>query len=157
MNSTTTAEVHRFSQPPKVYRAMKFDPADDLPVVGPNSSSELGVRPGGDVTVDPAGNVVRDGSGMSVAPGWRVLPFTRIPKRLRSIVPGAAGANNTACFTMGTGTFTQGALTRDLELIPDKGNGSVTHGVIAPIRSVSADQFQTCLANTRAAWRIDES
>jgi hypothetical protein len=56
---------------------MKRDPADNLPVVGSTSSSELGARPGVDITVGAAGNVVLDASGMSVAPGWRNLDFTR--------------------------------------------------------------------------------
>ena len=97
MSSTTAPPT----QPPKVYRAMRRDTADNLPIVGATSSSELGARPGIDITVDSAGNAVLDASGMSVAPGWRDLPFTRIPKRLQHIVPGATGANSTSCFTMG--------------------------------------------------------
>ena len=81
---------------PKVYRAMKRDLVDGLPVVGSTTSSELGVRPGVDVAVDLAGDVLLDGGGMSVAPGWRVLDPARIPRRLRSIWPGADGPNNTA-------------------------------------------------------------
>jgi hypothetical protein len=64
-----------------------------------------------------AGNVVLDGtSGMSVAPGWRDLDFTRIPKRLRNIVPGATGANSTSCFTIGVGPFQNGLVAKEEEM-----------------------------------------
>ena len=145
------------TQPPKVYRAMKRNPADNLPVVGATSSSELGARPGVDISVDAAGNVVRDGTGMSVSAAWRNLDFTRIPKRLRHIVPGATGANSTSCFTMGAGTFHNGVIANGLELIPDQEQAPVTHGVIAPVQVVPLAQYQTDLENTRAAWQIDET
>lgn len=153
MSSTTAAP----SQRPKVYRAMKRDLADNLPVVGSTSSSELGARPGVDITVDAAGNVVLDDSGMSVAPGWRDLDFTRIPGRLRHIVPGATGANGSSCYTMGDGPFQNGVVARGLQLIPDQGQAPVTHGVIAPTQVVPLAGYQTDLENTRAAWQIDEA
>jgi hypothetical protein len=136
---------------------MKRDPADNLPVTGSTSSSELGARPGIDITVDVAGNVVRDATGMSVAPRWRDLDFTRIPKRLRHKVPGAIGANSTSCFTMGAGPFQSGEVANGLELIPDQGQAPVTHGVIAPVQVVPLAQYQVDLENTRASWQIDET
>ena len=135
---------------------MKRDPADNLPVVGSASSSELGARPNTDITV-AGGNVVLDGKGMSVVRGWRDLDFTRIPKRLHHIVPGATGANNTSCFTMGTGPFQNGPVVNGLELILDVGQPPVTHGVVAPTQVVPLVQYLADLANTRAAWQIDES
>ncbi len=152
MSSTTVAP----SQPPRVYRAMKRNPEDNLPVVGSASSSELGARPGVDISVDVDKNVVLDASGMSVAPAWRQIEFTRIPRRLRHIVPGAAGANSTSCFTMGAGPFRQGGIAHGLELIPDQGL-EPTHGVIAPVGVVPLAEYQADLQNTRAAWRIDEA
>lgn len=145
------------AEAPKVYRAMKHDPADNLPVVGSTGSAELGVRLGYDITVDAAGNVVLDSSGMSVAPRWRDLNFTRIPRRLRHIVPGATGSNSTSCFGMGSGPFQSGFVAKGLELIPDKGPSPVTHGVIAPAHSVPLADYQADLGNTRADWQIDES
>ncbi len=136
---------------------MKRDPADDLPIVGSASSSELGARPGVDITVDAAGDVALDETGMSVAPAWRDLDFTRIPKRLRHIVPGATGANSTSCFTMGVGPFQNGLVANGLELIPDEGQAPVTHGVIAPVQVVPLAQYQADLENTRTAWQIDET
>ncbi len=143
-------------QPPKVYRAMRRA-KDGLPVVGSTSSSELGVRSGIDITIDAMGNVVLDGSGMSVAPGWRDHDFTRIPRRLRPIEPRATGANSMACFVMGVGPFQNGVIANGLELIPDPGPPPVTHGVVAPVQAVPLSQYQTDLENTRAAWQIDET
>jgi hypothetical protein len=157
MSSAAEAPSLSTVQPPKVYRAMKRDPADDLPVTGSTSSSELGVRIGFDVSVDPAGSVVLDGSGMSVSPGWRNLDFTRIPRRLKHIVPGATGGNGTTCYTMGVGPFQNGLIANGLELIPDTGQTPVVHGVIAPTHVVPVAQYQADLENTRAAWRIDET
>src|SRR5687768_6143347 len=117
---------------PRIFRAMRRDPADGLPVVGTASSSELGGRPGHDFTVDEAGNVVKDGSGMSVAPAWRDLPFTRVPRRLRPLLPGAAGPNTSACFALGTGPFQAAGVAPDLVLVPDPGSAPVTHGNVAP-------------------------
>jgi hypothetical protein len=144
-------------QAPKVYRAMKRDPKDNLPIVGSASSSELGARPGIDISMDAAGNVVLDASGMSVAPEWRVLDFTRIPRRLRHIVPGATGANSAACFTMGSGPFHNGAIAHGLVLIPDRGPAPVTHGVMAPVQVVPVVEYQADLASTRVGWQIDEA
>lgn len=144
-------------QPPKVYRAMRRDDATGLPVVGTGSSSELGARAGVDIAVDSAGNVLLDGSGMSVAPAWRDLPFTRIPRRFRPLVPGAAGANSTSCFTMGTGPFRRDPFAAGLELIPDSEPEPILHGVIAPVQSVALDEYEFDLARTRDAWQIDET
>jgi hypothetical protein len=136
---------------------MKRDQADNLPVVGSTSSSELGARPGVDITVDAAGNVVLDSSGMSVAPRWRDLDFTRIPRRLRPLVPGATGANSTSCFMMGVGPFQNGIIASGLKLIPDQGQAPVTHGVIAPDQVVPLAEYQVNLEKTRADWQIDET
>jgi hypothetical protein len=157
MSSPAAAPILPPAQPPKVYRAMKRDPADNLPVVGSTSSSDLGARSGIDVTVDAAGNVVLDGGGMSVVPGWRNLKLSRIPKRLRHIVPGAKGANSTSCFTMGVGPFRIGVVANGLELIPDQGQTPITHGVVAPVQVVPLAQYQTDLENTRPDWQIDET
>ena len=136
---------------------MKRSPADNLPVVGSTSSSDLGARPGIDITVDSAGTVVLDASGMSVAPRWRDLDFTRVPKRLKHLVPGATGANSTSCFTMGAGLFQNGVFADGLELILDQAEAPVTHGVIAPVQVVQLARYQTDLENTRASWQIDET
>ena len=142
--------------PPKVHRAMKVDPADGLPVIGSTSSSELGVRPGIDISIDAAGDVVLNGSGMSVAPGWRQLDYTRIPRRLKAIWPGAAGPNATACFSLGFGPFLTGEVAEGLMLHPDASVRALIHGVIAPMRVVPLIEYLADLAGTRRGWMIDE-
>ena len=131
--------------------------ADGLPVVGSTSWSELGVRPGIDITMNATGNVDVDGSGMSVVPGWRDLRIYRIPKRLRHLKPGAKADDSVSCFTLGVGPFQNGLVACGLELIPDRGPAPVTHGVIAPVQAVPLSKYQTDLENTRAAWQIDET
>jgi len=136
---------------------MRQDPSDGLPVVGSASSTELGARPGFDITADGAGNVVLDATGMSVAPRWRDLPITRIPRRLRHLVPGVTGSNSTACYALGVGPFRRGSVADGLELIPDQEPPPATHGVLAPVAVVPLDTYQADLQKTRAAWQIDES
>jgi hypothetical protein len=136
---------------PLVFRAMKRD-ADGLPTVA-QSGSGLGVRPGIDVDVDAQGNVLVNGKGMSVSPEWRVISIVRIPRRLRHIVPGARGSNNTFCFRTGDGPFQQGAFAQGLDLVPD----TPTHGCIAPSQPVPLAQYQDDLAVSRPQWQVDES
>ena len=136
---------------------MRRDLADNLPVVGTNSSSELGARPYIDISVDLAGSVELDNSGMSVAPGWRDLDITRIPKRLRVLFPGAAGPNSSSCYVLGIGPFQRGTIAAGLELIPDQGSAPIVHGALAPLQVVPLANYQTDLANTRADWQIDET
>lgn len=157
MSLSTAAPILTQLMVPKFYRSMRRHPADNLPVAGSTNSSELGARPGVDITVDTAGNVVLDANGMSVAPGWRNLKINRIPKRLRHIVPGAAASNSVSCYTMGTGPFQAGIVTTGLQLIPDRGHAPATHGVIAPVTVDTLAQYQADLENTRAAWQIDET
>src|SRR5688572_26526568 len=92
---------------PTVYRSMKREP-DGLPKVG-SQSRELGVRvppdAHSDVDVDSAGMVLLNRKGMSVADHWTSLLPHLIPKRLRSIVDGASGSNQSACFRFGSGPF----------------------------------------------------
>jgi hypothetical protein len=129
---------------PRVFRVMRKEP-DGLPTVSP---THLGVRPGIDVDLDTQNNVLVNGKGMSVAPHWRDINVNRIPKRLRPIVPGATGSNNTFCFRAGSGPFAQAPFAQGLTLEPD----SATHGNIAPAQVVSLATYEADLAATRAAW-----
>src|SRR5439155_22000762 len=120
---------------------MKKDP-DGLPTV---SQTNLGVRPGVDVDLDAQNNVLVNGKGMSVAPNWRNINRNRVPKRLRSIVPGAGGSNNTFCFRTGNGAFVQGAFANGLSLEPN----SATHGNVAPAQVVPLATYEANIAATR--------
>src|SRR5438876_5728721 len=99
----------------RVFRVMKKEP-DGLPTV---SQTSLGVRPGVDVDLDARDNVLVNGKGMSVAPNWRDVNINRILKRLRPIMSGAGGSNNTFCFRAGNGAFVQGFFANGVTLEPD--------------------------------------
>ena len=90
---------------------------------------------------------------MSVAPNWRNVSRNRIPKRLRSIVPGARGSNNTFCFRTGDGAFLQGVFANGLTLEPD----SATHGNVAPAQVVPLATYEADIAATRPDWQEDET
>jgi hypothetical protein len=128
---------------------MRKEP-DDLPTV---SQTSLGVRPGVDVDLDAQNKVLVNGKGMSVAPTWRDINVNRIPKRLRPIVPGAGGSNNTFCFRTGNGAFVQGAFANGLTLEPD----SATHGNVAPAQVVPLASYEADIAATRPDWQEDET
>jgi len=134
---------------PRVFRVMKKD-VDGLPIV---SATGLGVRSGIDVDLDPEGYVLVNCKGMSVAPNWRDINVERLPKRLRAIVPGARGSNNTSCFRSGSGAFGRGVFAKGLILEPD----SATHGNVAPVLSVPFDSYTADLAATRPDWEKDEA
>lgn len=134
---------------PRVFRVMRRD-VDNLPTISPTS---LGVRAGTDVDLDSQGKVLVNGKGMSVAPNWRDINVTRVPKRLRPLLPGAAGSNAWSCFCAGTGPFEPGAFSRGLSLEPD----SATHGVLAPAEVVPLATYEADLAATRASWQVDET
>jgi hypothetical protein len=133
---------------PRVFRVMRKDP-DGQPTI---SQTSLGVRPR-DVDLDDQNNVLVNGKGMSVAPNWRDINIQRIPKRLRTIVPGAGGSNNTFCFRTGNGAFVQGVFTNGLTLEPD----SATHGNIAPVQVVPLATYEADIAATRPDWQEDET
>lgn len=82
---------------PQIDRAMTRE--GNKPKLG-STARTLGVRvPPAcfhDIPVDPDGTVAPRTGGMSVAPAWRALPLHRIPRRLRHLVPWAAGNDNTA-------------------------------------------------------------
>jgi hypothetical protein len=126
--------------------------ADGLPTVQ-QSSSALGVRPGVDISLDAQGNVIVNGEGMSVNPDWRSASILRIPRRLRHVMPGAAGSNNQFCFRAGTGSFQQGAFAAGLTLEPD----SAMHGNIAPALAVPLAQYEKDITATRLDWQMDET
>ena len=89
---------------------------------------------------------------MSVVPTWRDLPSYRIPRRLRALVPDAAGKDEDVIWRLGEGPFAPGAITAELSLRPDR----TTHGLIEPAGAMTLDQYRAALAATRDSWQIDE-
>jgi len=124
--------------------------ADGLPTVSPTA---LGIRARVDVDVDAQHNVLVNGKGMSVAPNWRDINVNRVPKRLRPILPGAGGSNNTFCFRTGNGAFVQGPFASGLTLELD----SATHGNVAPAQAVPLASYEADIAATRPDWEEDET
>ena len=134
---------------PRVYRVMTNE--NGRPLVG-ESSRALGIRPGYDIRVNDDGSVEPGKGGMSVSPQWQLLPHFLIPRRLRDRIPKAAGNNNDACWAMHDGDFQSGPLTAELVLHVDR----PIHGTVQPARSMLLNEYETALAATRDAWRIDE-
>jgi hypothetical protein len=128
------------------------------PQVGP-SALALGVRvqpdPKADIAVDAEGMVEPRTGGMSVAPAWRLLPVHRIPRRLRTKFPRAAGKNETALWRMGEGPFVEGPLADRLLFRPDPQQPD-RHGFVEPMASMPIGDYQVALAATRDQWVIDE-
>lgn len=122
----------------------------DTPLLG-DSSSALGVRCPGDVTPDDAG-LAGPGQGLSVAPGWRSLPFTMIPARLRHKLPKARGPNSSHCWRHGTGDFRDGQVAPDLNLRVT----SPVHGLVEPASPMPLSDYRRAIADTRSDWTIDE-
>ena len=90
---------------------------------------------------------------MSVAPNWRDINFSYIPRRLRPLFPGAVGNNNKRCFRYGNGAFAQGAFANGLTLEPD----NAIHGNVAPAQAVPLATYQRDIAATQADWVEDET
>jgi hypothetical protein len=141
---------------PEIYRSMRKGD-DDKPLVEATAKG-LGVRGQSvngvvDVDLDQDGNVILNSKGMSVAPSWRVLPHHRISRRLKAQFPAARGTTDIWCFRMGEGSFFECPVADGLDLKID----TPKHGIVVPRSSVSLDQYQTDLANTRDYWTIDEA
>jgi len=140
---------------PKIYRAMKVD-EHARPVLGPR---DLGVRirPDDSPDIEPdEANRVRPGKGgMSVTPSLLTLPDSRIPKRLRHLVPGARGSNTISVWSMGQGAFEMATIADGLILRPDPEH-PMTHGFVEPGDEMPLETYQEALAATQGMWQIDE-
>jgi hypothetical protein len=90
---------------------------------------------------------------MSVARHWTKLELHRIPKRLRTVVPGATGSDSTLCWRIGDGPFASGALDLELSVRVD----SDPHGLLEPATLMPLEQYESALAKTQAAWIVDEA
>lgn len=135
---------------------MKRD-LDDMPTVG-TRSKELGVRvppnDHADVDVDYNGLVKLNGRGMSVASHWSYLKPHLVPKRLKSVLSGAAGADSLSIYRCGDGAFEAAAVNEHLGLRLKP--GSLQHGNIVPAVSMPIQDFLGHLAGTRETWIIEE-
>jgi hypothetical protein len=118
------------------------------------SASMLGARVPTDIRPDAAGDVHPGNGGMSVAPSMHDLPARLVPKRLRHLVPSAAGNDDLLVWRMGEGEFVQEAISEQLllRLDPKRSN----HGFVEPKASMKLEDYQGALAGTHDEWSIDE-
>src|SRR6185503_9245920 len=94
---------------------------DGRPAIG-ESATTLGVRIAStitDITTDADGRVQPGTGGMSVSPSLRALPYRLIPRRLRILVPQAAGNDHMFVWSMGDGAFADGPIGPGLRLRVD--------------------------------------
>src|SRR5438045_1624133 len=115
---------------PLIFRTM-FADESGRPRIG-GKKCNLGVRVAPETPADiqvAQDQTVRPGAGgMSVAPQWRRLPFFLIPRRLKEMVAGATGNNQTFCWKMGDGPFTMAVVADGLQLKPENDH----HGLVEP-------------------------
>ena len=125
---------------------------DGLPCVK-RSASCLGVRLDKDVVTDVNGEVTSESGGMSVRPSLKSFPIDFVPERLRGLVPGARGSNNSWVWSFGAGAFESGPINDSLNLRKDKPD----HGCIVSAIQTCFTNYETSLIGTRGEWLIDES
>lgn len=99
---------------PTVYRSMKIDPTDQMPLRG-QTATTLGVRQS-DFEIDPVTTIVaKNEKGTSVSPSCGQLPQSLRPRKF----PGGLGGKNLSCFKLGVGPWQQGMVALGLDLVPD--------------------------------------
>ena len=142
---------------PLIFRSMQME--GNRPRIGSTATS-LGVRvppdKKPDIVPDAAESVEPGRGGMSVVPAWRLLPFFRIPRRLKPIMPAATGSNSFSCWRMGEGLFAAGEVFESFALRPDPDN-PVKHGFVEPAARMSLVDYRAALAATKCEWVIDET
>ncbi len=138
---------------PLIFRSMLAD--GGKPMIGTRSKA-LGVRVPTDISPDAQGRVAPGTGGMSVVSAWRLLLPHLIPRRLRPLVPHAAGTNALVCWRMDDGTFVAGPLAPGLFFRPDPWDPH-RHGFVEPEREMDLGDYQAALAATVELWVMDEA
>jgi len=127
----------------RLFRSMRESP-DHLPKPGP-SARLLGVRPGNDQTPDvsaiqPTDMIHPGREGMSVAPDDPMF----LPKHRRPSSLGGLGKEP-------VWYLESDDLGPDLEFLQER----LEHGVIAPSKPMTLQEYQEALAKTRSRWKIE--
>jgi hypothetical protein len=91
---------------------------------------------------------------MSVYASLRAMPARMVPKRLRPVIPFAAGSNNLRVWAMGEGPFTAGPLAQHLRLRIDPEDPM--HGFIEPDKIMTLAEYEAVLAATQPMWVVTE-
>jgi hypothetical protein len=132
---------------PTVYRAMKIDPTDGLPLRG-QSATKLGIRPS-DYDVDPETTVVsKNGQGCSVSPSCSQIPQPLRPRKF----PGGLGGKTLGCFRLGDGPWQAGTVAPGLELSPDPDDEN--HGFLIPAVPMLLKELEEIMDATRNLWQL---
>ena len=95
---------------------------------------------------------------MSVSPSLANLPPHRIPRRLRPLLLtyalDATGKDDLRVWSIGQGTFVEGAVAARLTLRPDPKKPG--HGFVEPDQAMILTDYEDALKATRNQWHVDE-
>jgi hypothetical protein len=133
---------------PTVFRAMKVDAADGLPLRG-TSMTTLGIRPS-DFTIDPVTTMVaKNGNGTSCNSSPNTLPQSIRPGKFF----GGKGGTKYTCFKLGTGAWGPGLVAPGLDLcIPDPTDPD--HGMMQPESSMLLADLELAMEAIRPNWQV---
>ena len=133
---------------PLVFRAMKADPADGLPLRG-NSMTTLGIRPS-DFDIDPNTTMVaKNGKGTSCNSSPTTLPQSIRPGKFF----GGKGGTKYTCFRLGAGAWGPGLVAPGLLLCIDPDPAKPDHGMMQPEPSMLLAVLELALEATRPNWQ----
>lgn len=133
---------------PTVFRAMKVDQADGLPLRG-QSMTTLGIRPS-DFDIDHVTTMVaKNGKGTSCNSSPETLPQSIRPGKFF----GGKGGTKFTCFKLGTGAWAPGLVALGLDLcIPDPKDPD--HGMMQPEPSMLLADLELAMEATRPNWQV---
>jgi hypothetical protein len=128
------------------------------PLIG-SVAMALGMRPAqgerpADIPVDATGRVHPLTGGMSVYASLKAMPARMVPKRLRAIIPDAAGSNNLRVWSMGTGAFVSSPQAPSLSLRIDPEDP--LHGLVEPDAIMYFEHYELALISTHLSWAVAE-
>ena len=134
---------------PTVFRAMKVDPADGLPLRG-KSMTTFGIRPG-DFTIDPVTTMVaKDGNGTSCNSSPSTLPQSIRPGKFF----GGKGGTKFTCFKLGAGAWGPGLVAAGLDVCIDTDPAKPDHGMMQPEPSMLLADLELAMEATRPSWNV---
>ena len=132
---------------PQVFRSMKIDAVDGLPLRG-QSATTIGVRQS-DFDIDAVTTeVAKNGKGMSVSPSCGQLPAALRPTKF----PGGLGRSNLFCCRLSVGQWRAGVVAPGLEMFPDPNDPD--HGFLMPENPMPLKDLQDAVEATRPNWRV---
>jgi hypothetical protein len=132
---------------PTVFRAMKVDDTDGMPLRG-NTATTLGIRQS-DFDIDPVTTMVaKNGKGTSVSPSCGQLPQSLRPRKFS----GGLGGRNLHCFKLGSGPWQPGSVAPGIDLFPDPNDPD--HGFLTPEMPIPLKDLEDAMEATRLHWQI---